>query len=131
MKLEIKREPSTDVCTIGIMTVNGRFQCYTLEDVVRDQKIPGETAIPAGVYKVIITYSNRFKRDLPLLVNVENFSGVRIHPGNTAADTEGCILVGQSRTSSSVQMSRTAFGTLYSKLLTAWAGQEEIWLKVS
>ena len=131
MKLEIKREPSTNVCTIGTMTINGRFQCYTLEDVVRDQKIPGETAIPSGVYKVIITYSNRFKRDLPLLVNVENFSGVRIHPGNTAADTEGCILVGQSRAASSVQMSRTAFDALYSKLLTAWASQDEIWLKVS
>ena len=77
------------------MYLDGRFGVLHLEDVVRQgEKVPGQTAIPEGIYTVQITFSNRFKRDLPLLLNVPNFEGIRIHPGNTDADTEGCILVG-------------------------------------
>lgn len=82
------------------MHVNGSFYGYTLEDTYRGQlehvtdKIDGKTAIPVGTYTVSITHSNRFHKDLPLLANVPRFSGVRIHGGNSAADTLGCILLG-------------------------------------
>ena len=104
------------VCTIGELSIDGAFECWTLEDVVRDEKIPGETAIPSGTYNVIITMSNRFKRELPLLENVPNFTGVRIHPGNTSEDTEGCILVGRGKTDKTVTESKAAFNALYGKI---------------
>jgi hypothetical protein len=95
------------------------FQCYTLEDVERPVKIKGETAIPKGTYKVIINQSNRFKRLLPLLLDVPNFEGVRIHSGNTNHNTEGCILVGQSRNKNYIGQSRKAFEKLFKKMQKA------------
>lgn len=100
------------------------WECFTLEDTVREQpgvpvrgwKVQGDTAIPRGSYPVTITYSERFKRDLPLLGNVEGFTGVRIHPGNTSEDTEGCLLVGRTKTDKSVGESRAAFAELYKKI---------------
>ena len=76
--------------------IGKRFFCNTLEDPVRLDgiKIQGQTAIPAGKYKIIINWSNRFNRMMPLVVDVPNFDGIRIHAGNTEKDTEGCILVG-------------------------------------
>jgi len=81
--------------TLGQLVIDGKFFCHTLEDVVRPVKIPGQTAIPAGMYDVDITYSPHFKTDLPLVKDVPGFEGIRIHAGNTDADTEGCILVGE------------------------------------
>ncbi len=101
------------------MTVNGIFECFTLEDVERPVKIKGETAIPKGTYKVIINQSNRFKRQLPLLLNVPGFEGVRIHAGNTNHDTEGCILVGQTRHKEFIGKSRKAFDKLFKKMQKA------------
>ena len=121
MKIEVTREPSANGCTIGTMTLDGVFECYTLEDVVREEKIFGETAIPAGTYTVVVSYSPRFKRDLPLLVSVPGFEGVRIHIGNTAADTHGCILVGRTHNADSVGASTLAFNSLYAKILDAWS----------
>jgi len=119
MKIEVKRQPSNEKCTIGRLYIDGVFQCYTLEDVVRAEKIHGHTAIPAGEYDVIITMSSRFKKLLPLLLNVPNFEGVRIHAGNTDADTEGCILVGESAGRYSVSSSRAAFDKLFSLMQKA------------
>lgn len=131
MKITVVRRPSAAGCTLGELFVDGRHECYTLEDVVRDEKIHGETAIPAGVYKVTVTYSPHFKRDLPLLMGVPNFEGVRIHSGNTAADTEGCILVGRVKTASTVGDSRMAFNSLYAKITEAWTRKEDIWVYIA
>ncbi len=101
MKLDLKRYAFTPECTLGELSVDGEKLCYTLEDAYRETeepvakwKIYGKTAIPKGTYIVQITFSNRFKKDLPLLLDVPGFSGIRIHAGNTDKDTEGCILVG-------------------------------------
>lgn len=119
MLITIKRLYKTETSTIGEMLIDGVFECFTLEDVERSVKIKGETAIPKGSYKVIINESNRFKRLLPLLLNVPNFEGVRIHPGNSNHDTEGCILVGQSRNKNYIGQSRKAFDKLFKKMQKA------------
>jgi len=119
MKIEVKRLHRTDNSTIGELTIDGKFECYTLEDIERYVKIKGETAIPKGTYKVIINQSNRFKRLLPLLIGVPNFEGVRIHAGNSNHDTEGCILVGQNRSVDYITKSRKAFDSLFKKMQKA------------
>jgi len=84
-----------DRSIIGDLFIDGEFFCYTLEDEKRADgvKVYGETAIPTGTYNVKLTQSNRFKRLMPLLLDVPMFSGIRIHGGNTSKDTLGCILV--------------------------------------
>jgi len=119
MKLLLKRLHKTELSTIGELFVDGKFECYTLEDKEREIKIKGETAIPKGTYNVSITQSNRFKRLLPLLANVPNFDGVRIHSGNSNHDTEGCILVGTTRSNDFIGNSRIAFDKLFKKMQVA------------
>ena len=95
MLIEVKRFEFKDTHTIGKLYIDGVYECYTLEDVVRNgSKVIGKTAIPTGEYKVIIDASVRFKQDMPHILDVPNFTGVRIHSGNTSAHTEGCILLG-------------------------------------
>lgn len=130
MELTLTRFLFNDQCTIGQLEIDGRFECWTLEDVVRPAKIFGETAIPAGRYQVVITRSPRFRRDLPLLVNVPNFTGVRIHSGNVAGHTEGCILVGQIKGQYSIARSRAAFATLFDKLKRAIDRKEVIHIRI-
>ena len=100
--LSVIRKAYRDTYTIGKMYINGEYFCDTLEDKVRvmnsiNDKIKGETAIPAGAYKITLEMSPRFKRKLPLLHDVPYFSGILIHRGNTAKDTHGCILVGENK----------------------------------
>ena len=103
MKLEIPRLFYSEECTVSPVIAEGKFFGYCLEDTVRPAgvKIKGKTAIPAGKYEVVVTMSNRFKRLMPLLLDVEGFDGVRIHGGNTHEDTEGCLLIAQNRISDS------------------------------
>lgn len=119
MKINIKRLYITENSTIGELTIDGVFECYTLEDKEREVKIKSETAIPKGTYKVIINQSNRFKKLLPLLLNVPNFEGVRIHSGNSNHDTEGCILVGRTRSKDFIGQSRKAFDSIFIKMQKA------------
>lgn len=121
MKLLLKRQVKTKDFTLGELFIDGASFCYTVEDMERmpNEKVFGKTAIPKGTYNVIINMSNRFKKEMPLLLNVPNFQGVRIHSGNTAEDTEGCIIVGMTRTLSGVAMSRIAYAKLMEKLRLA------------
>lgn len=130
MELKLQRVDANDRRTHGDLFVNGKFQCYTLEDPVRAEKIKGKTAIPAGRYRIIINRSNRFKRDLILLLNVPNYEGVRIHAGNTVEDTEGCPLVGRKRSGDSVLESKLALNAFQPKVQAALARGEEVWIDV-
>lgn len=93
-------------------------------------KVMHETAIPAGTYKVAVSFSRRFKRDLPILLDVPGFEGIRIHPGNTAEDTSGCILVGTTKSADFIGNSVLAFNGLYAEILSAWIKKEEIYITV-
>lgn len=100
MDLILKREPSTAISTPGTLWYQGKRIAYTLEDVVRTgPKVATKTAIPPGTYALILSMSNRFKKELPEVLAVPGFSGVRIHGGNTHQNTEGCPLVGLRRDS--------------------------------
>lgn len=128
MELTLTRTEEINEATIGELTLDKEFICFTLEDKVREPaephvnldkaawvrswKIPGKTAIPRGRYEVIINWSNRFGLLLPLLVAVPGFEGVRIHPGNKKEDTEGCILLGLAKQKDTVLLSRKAQGAL-------------------
>jgi len=95
--MKILRSDYYDDTTIGLVQAGGKFFGYCLEDAVRDAKIKGKTAIPAGKYEMVVNVSNRFKREMPLLLKVPNFEGVRIHGGNTHEDTDGCLLIASNR----------------------------------
>jgi hypothetical protein len=126
MELELRRLPSTDKCTHGDLYLDGTWFCYTLEDIVREKKIPGETAIPAGFYRIIYNWSPKFQKKLPLLLDVPNFSGVRIHAGNRPTDTEGCVILGEGRTVDSVTDSRKAVVRLIEQIAEASSAREII-----
>lgn len=100
MKLRVERLWKKPAYTVGRLFVDGKFFCNTLEDTVRDlsneKKVYGKTAIPYGKYKVVYNWSPKFGRNLPRLLNVPAFEGILIHPGNTADDSAGCILVGRN-----------------------------------
>lgn len=127
MTLRLIREPSQGAATLGSLYMDGVWFGWTLEDVIREQhgrpvatwKVPGATAIPSGCYRVILTPSQRFGTVLPLLIDVPGFAGVRIHAGNTAADTEGCILVGRTRSEKRIGESQAACAALVSRLQAA------------
>ncbi len=130
MQLVLTRKTFTDTSTIGELTVDGAFQCFTLEDVPRDRKIPGKTAIPAGTYEVIINHSPKFGRDMPRLLDVPGFEGILIHFGNKPEDTDGCILVGSSEGKDFIGSSRVAFDALFAKLAKAVRGGEAVAIEV-
>lgn len=138
MILTLQRSPSAGDTTPGDLSVNGVHECFTCEDQIREipgqpverWKVYGKTAIPAGRYRVLVTPSSRFKRDLPLLCDVPGFGGIRIHVGNTSADTDGCILPGTVRVSSGVASSTKAFDSLFPKIQTAIQSGDEVWIEV-
>ena len=127
MELLLRRRPSSAHATLGHLFVRA---CYTLEDVVRPAKIPGETAIPAGRYQVVITPSARFRRPLPLLLDVPGFDGIRIHPGNEDGDTSGCILVGRRAGDEAIFESRLALEALQPQIAAALDRGERVWITI-
>jgi hypothetical protein len=139
MKLELRRGDATGTRTIGTLMIDGVWECFTLEDPVRDigpsgeGKIIHDTAIPAGTYEIDITYSQRFKKEMPILLNVPFFTGIRIHAGNTAEDTWGCILVGQAVVNDELKRgtSQAAYHHLFAKLSDAKVRGEQISITIT
>lgn len=124
MKLTLKRIALRSTYTIGRLYVDGDYFCDTLEDTVRDlnkdgkfdngeKKVYGKTAIPYGTYEIKWTYSPRFKKYTPQLMNVPSFEGIRIHSGNTSADTEGCLILGENKQVGKVLNSRATINKFY------------------
>lgn len=115
---------------IGKLYIDGQYVCDTLEDTDRglddkmseeeilSKKVKGETAIPTGIYQVTITYSPKYKKNMPLINNVKGYSGIRIHSGNTNKDTEGCVLVGLNKEVGKVLNSRKMYNVLYRELVS-------------
>jgi hypothetical protein len=128
MELKLIRKDRTEESTIGDLSINGVFECYILEDKdrgltqsmsleeIKALKIHGKTAIPSGAYQVAITFSNRFQKYLPLLIDVPGFSGIRIHSGTNADHSSGCLLPGEFKNTNRVAESRKAFQKLFDKL---------------
>lgn len=133
MILHLMRDRFTEKSTTGKLLWGEQFVCYTLEDFYRGphaERVPGETCIPCGSYEVVITHSPRFGIDMPLLLNVPGFSGVRIHTGNTDKDTEGCILVGTTRGPDQVLGSRVAYEQVFGAIRDARARGESVKIDV-
>lgn len=139
MIITVRRIAMKDTYTIGKLYIDGVYFCDTVEDkdrglddsmeesTIKSRKVYGETAIPLGTYKVEITYSPKFKKNLPLLYNVKGFEGIRIHSGNTAKDSLGCIIVGKNKKVGMVLDSRSTMTKLM-KILTNT--KENIWLTI-
>lgn len=132
MELLLQRIAKKSDYTVGRLFVDGRYFSDTLEDCVREPgvKIPGETAIPAGRYRVIVNVSPKFGRELPRLLDVPGFEGILIHRGNSARDSAGCVLLGENR-----EKGRVVNSTPYELRLTrlikdAIEKGEEVWICV-
>lgn len=139
MDLKLKRIYSGDTYTIGHLYIDGNYYCDVLEDTdrgltddmseeqIKKIKVYGKTAIPKGTYKVEVTYSPKFKRHLPLLIGVKAFTGIRIHSGNSAEDTLGCLLVGFNKEKGKVLNSRVTSDKLTALLRNC---EEEIYITI-
>lgn len=114
-KLEVVRTV-LPAYTPGHLFLDSAFQCFTLEDPVRETKIDGETAIPFGEYDALFYPSPAFKMTVILLLNVPGFDMIEFHPGNTIKDTKGCILTGQGYKDGLLWRSRKAFEALMKQL---------------
>lgn len=134
MELTLNRIFLGSSATIGELLINDKHLCDTIEDRVRPEgeKVYGKTAIPEGTYEVKLTHSPRFKKILPEILNVPNFSGIRIHTGNSSKDTEGCIIVGtwDGEKEDWVGSSKIAFDELMTLLEEATNNKEKVTITV-
>lgn len=139
MRIELVRIAFKSTYTIGKLYVDGKYFSDVLEDVDRGldssmseseilkKKVKGQTAIPTGHYVINITYSPKYKRMMPLLLDVKGFSGIRIHSGNSSKDTEGCLIVGKNKKVGMVLESRDT----YQRLFKIMEGQKEITIDIT
>lgn len=141
MKLRLERRWPKDKYTVGRLYIDGVPFCDTLEDKVADvnrngvfdgteRKVPGETAIPYGTYRVFYGWSAKFGRNLPRLLNVTAFDGILIHPGNTADDSAGCILVGMNTEPGRLSQSRHYSNLLNERIDSAQRGGETVTIEI-
>jgi hypothetical protein len=134
MELELKRHWLTLVSTIGELFLNRVFECFILEDRYRpppEPKVPGQTCIPIGRYRVLWTWSPRFQRKMLLVDGVPQFQGIRMHGGNRPEDTEGCLLTGRKLLLNEVLESQLALKALEAKVVPHLEAGGEAWLTVS
>lgn len=129
MRITLVRIANRPTYCIGKMYIDGKYFCDTIEDTdrgLKDEmsveeilklKVKGETAIPTGIYPVYLTYSPKYKKQMPLIDNVKGYSGIRIHSGNTSKDTEGCLIVGLNTKVGMVTQSRKYYNLLYKELV--------------
>lgn len=140
MNLSAKRFSFQEKCTISHFEIDGEDSgLFTLEPKVREVvgqpvtswKVLGHTAIPVGTYEVVVNFSNHFQKELPELLNVPGFEGVRIHPGNTDLDTEACLLTGTTWTGGDfIGHSVDAFNDLFGKIKAEIAGGKKVYITV-
>jgi hypothetical protein len=142
MELRLQRRFAGEDYTIGSLYVDGEYFCDTLEDTdrgltqempleeIKKIKVAHETAIPTGVYKVIVNMSPAKKRMLPRLLDVPGFSGILIHRGNTKSDSSGCILVGENKVKGKVINSTPYEKKLVEILTEAQNKGEEITIEI-
>jgi hypothetical protein len=136
MELKVTRSVFTDTTTLGKLYVDDDFYAFTCEDVVRDltdgcsAKVQDETAISYGKYKVIVNYSNHFKKELALLLDVDCFEGIRIHGGNTNEDTEGCILIGAEGDMQTSIWNCAEKVAQLTAMIKAKQVQEDVWITI-
>ena len=136
MNLTVQRYLSVEGSTLGTLSIDGVFECFTLEDEIREVhglaagawKVDGKTAIPAGRYRFIIDHSNRFGCDMPHVLDVPGFEGIRVHAGNTIADTDGCLLLGNSKTITTIGGSRAALAAFIPNLQAGLA-EGDVWIE--
>ena len=134
MELTLQRIAKNKAYTLGELSIDGEKFCHTLEPRWRKpeaKKVAGKTAIPAGRYPVVITLSPKFKQWLPLLLHVPNFTGIRIHAGNTAKDTKGCILVGENTSKGTLSDSRLWVERLKRRIVDAKERGEGVFIIVN
>lgn len=139
MELTLTRIAKRKGYTIGRLSLDGELFCDTLEPTWRDYehgayKVKGRSAIPEGRYAVVISYSPKFRKWLPILLGGPEFNkrwqGIRIHAGNSARDTQGCILVGENKQVGRVLDSRIWLHRLKKRITEAKARDEAVWLTV-
>lgn len=143
MKITVKRIFKGEKYTIGRLCIDGVYYCDTIEDTVRDLpptcpntprgvacackgKVYAQTAIPAGMYRVSIVYSPKFKRRLPYLHDVPHFIGILIHNGNDQGHSAGCLIVGKNKVKGKVLESKVTLDALLKKI----AGQKNLTIEI-
>ena len=138
MEIRINRIARKEDYTIGKLYINGTYFCDTLEDTDRglkstmseeeilSKKRKGITAIPTGEYDVILTFSPKFKRVLPLFLNVPGYQYIRVHHGNLPSSTDGCLLVGENKIKGQIVNSRATLEKLMSVLLECEKRKEKV-----